>query len=301
MPDLTRAIVSAAALTLLTAAPARADEASLAESLFQQGISAMEKGDLARACEVLTESQRLDPGGGTLLNLALCHERAGRTTTAWARYLEALGVARRDKRDDRVAFAEEHIRALEPKLPRLSIALAERVDGVCVRVDDVELRAGASEVPIPVDPGEHVVRVAAPGRREHTARITVLAGESKRLAVPALTREPATAARIPPAALSPGPPAETPRAREGAQRTAGWVLTGVGGGGLIGTAVLGMLAIGAESTADAACPGAGACADQRGLDASNRATNLSTAATITGISGAALLAGGVILLLTAPR
>jgi hypothetical protein len=296
MPKLARALAGAAvALTLASSAPARADEASMAESLFQQGVAAMDKGDLPRACEMLAESQRLDPGGGTLLNLALCHERAGHTATAWARYLEALGVARRDKRDDRIAFAEEHIRALEPRLPRLVISLAERVDGVRVKVDGVELRADAWEVPSPIDPGEHVVRVEAPGRREHTTKVAASAGETKRIVIPALARD---VVRAPPEALAPTPP---PPPRGGTQRTAGWVLTGVGGAALVGTAVVGALAIGAESTADAACPGAGACTDQRGLDASNRATNLSTAATITGISGAVLLAGGVILLLTAPR
>lgn len=293
-----RAIALVTVALMLVGGPARADEASVAESLFQQGIAAMNKGDLERACGMLAESQRLDPGGGTLLNLALCHERAGRTATAWARYLEALGVARRDRRDDRVTFAEEHIRAIEPTLPRLTVGLAERPDGVRVKVDGVELRAGAWEVPSPVDPGERVVRVEAPGRRAHTATVTVLAGESKRLAIPALPPE---ASPVPAAALSAVPSPEAPRARGAAQRALGWTLAGVGAAGLVGTAVLGALAIGAESTADAACPGAGACTDQRGLDASNRASNLSTAATITGISGAALLAGGVLLLLTSPQ
>lgn len=287
-------------LLLLAASPARADESSLAESLFQQGVAAMQRGDLARACGLLAESQRLDPGGGTLLNLALCHERAGRIATAWARYHEALGTARRDARDDRVAFAEEHIRAIGPRLPRLAIAVAEPADGARVKLDGVELRAGAWEVPAPVDPGEHQVRVDAPGRRAHVAIVQVAEGESKRVDVPPLARDLAP----PPVAAASSATArasEAPRSRGGTQRAIGWTLTGLGGGALVGTAVLGVLAIGAESTADAACPGAGPCTDARGLDASERAANLSTAATVTGISGLVVLAGGIVLLLTAPR
>lgn len=285
-------LMTTVVLRVMGPAPARADTSSLAESLFQQGVAAMDRGDLAHACDMLAESQRLDPGGGTLLNLAVCHERAGRLATAWARYIEALGVARRDKREDRAVLAEEHIRLLEPRLPRLTLVLAERLPGQRVEVDGVELRAGAWELPSPVDPGAHAVRVQAAGRREHVFTVTVLEGESKRVVVPPLARDASFALREAPAA---------PPARDGTQRTFGWILTGVGGASLAGTAVLGALAIGAESTADAACPGTGACVDQRGLDASNRATNLSTAATITGLSGVVVLAGGLLLLITAPR
>ena len=106
-----------AALVMARAEDAYADDTPIAESLFQQGLGAMERGDYGRACGLLAESQRLDPGGGTLLNLALCHERAGKIATAWARYHDALGIARRDAREDRITFAAEHIKLLEPRLP----------------------------------------------------------------------------------------------------------------------------------------------------------------------------------------
>lgn len=268
-------------------ASARADgEASLAESLFQQGLAAMERGEIERACSFFEDSQRLDPGGGTLLNLALCQERAGRLATAWARYLEALAAARRDGRDDRVAFAEQRLHELEPNLPRMAISLREPAPGARVTLDGVDLPASAWAAPSPVDPGEHDLRVEAPGRRPHVSRVVIGVGETRTVVIPAL-------------APSWEPPPE-PRPSGATQRVLGWSLAGVGGAGVIVTGVLGALAIGAESTADAACPGTGPCNDPRGLDASERASSFATAATITGIAALALAAGGVVLLLTAP-
>lgn len=269
------------------AAPACADDTPIAESLFQQGLGAMERGDYAHACGLLAESQRLDPGGGTLLNLALCHERAGKIATAWARYHDALGIARRDGREDRITFAAEHIKLLEPRLPRLAITQTEALAGAHAKVDGVDLAASVWETPSPIDPGEHVLRVEAPGHAPWTTTVTVAEAETRRVTVP----------RLPRGALTDTPPPVPGRT----QRILGWSLSGVGGTAVIAGAVLGALAIGAESTADASCPGSGACSDPRGLDASTRARAFSTAATISAIGGAIVLAGGIVLLLTAPR
>src|SRR6478735_2027984 len=99
-----------------SAEPAAADRV-LAAALFRDGKALMDRGELAEACTKLAESQRLDPGGGTILNLALCHEKQQRLATAWAEFIEALGLAKRDGRAARVQFAQEHIEALEPRLP----------------------------------------------------------------------------------------------------------------------------------------------------------------------------------------
>ena len=55
----------------------------------------------AEACPLLEESYQLDPAGGTLLNLALCHEATNRTKTAYDEYRLVLEKARADKRADR--------------------------------------------------------------------------------------------------------------------------------------------------------------------------------------------------------
>src|SRR5262245_63276914 len=107
-----------AACILLFAPPIRAeapsDQGALARELFDQGRALLETKDYERACEKFAESQRLDPGGGTLLNLALCHELSGKTASAWTEFDQALRMARADGRSDREEFARTHIDALVP-------------------------------------------------------------------------------------------------------------------------------------------------------------------------------------------
>lgn len=90
------------ALTLLAAiaacawsAPVQAQtsNAALAESLFREGKRLSGERKFADACPKFAESYKLDPGLGTLLNLAICHESEGKPATAWAEFSETSSRA----------------------------------------------------------------------------------------------------------------------------------------------------------------------------------------------------------------
>jgi len=163
------------ALTLLAAmaaccwtvpAAAQGGNAALAESLFREGKRLSGERKFAEACPKFAESYKLDPGLGTLLNLALCHESEGKPATAWAEFSEASSRARREGDNDRAQLAEEHVRALEPKLAHVTIALAPgaAVQGLVVKFDSRELASAALGLPIAIDPGKHVLEASAPGK-----------------------------------------------------------------------------------------------------------------------------------------
>jgi hypothetical protein len=61
------------------------------------------EGRVSDACPKFEESHRLDPSGGTILNLALCHEKEGKLARSWSEFNEASAFARRDYRADREA------------------------------------------------------------------------------------------------------------------------------------------------------------------------------------------------------
>jgi len=167
------------ALTLLAAiaacswpAPAQAQtgNAALAESLFREGKRLSGERKFAEACPKFAESYKLDPGLGTLLNLAICHESEGKPATAWAEFSEASSRAKREGDSERAQLAEEHVRALEPKLAHVSIALAAgaAIPGLVIKFDGRELASAALGLPIAVDPGKHVLEASAPGKETST-------------------------------------------------------------------------------------------------------------------------------------
>jgi tetratricopeptide (TPR) repeat protein len=226
---------------------------SVAEALFQEGRALMAEGRLAEACVKLSESQRLDPGGGTLLNVALCHERIGRTATAWGEYREALALARRDGRSDRQEFALQRIAEIEPQLAFLTIHVpaAARTAGMTVKVGNVTLGEGSWGTALPVDPGPLQIVASAPHHREFRTELSIEPRARKRVEIAALEAipEPDSAAG---AALDGR--ADRTSAGPSSRRTWGLAL---GAAGVVSIAVgsyFGIRAIDKRSESDAFCP-----------------------------------------------
>ena len=138
-------------------------DAQIAQALFDEGRDLMDKHDYVRACPLLERSQKLDPGGGTLLNLGLCWEGAGKLARASAALTDALSLARRDNRHDREQIASSHLDAVAPRLPKLRLALHEYISTVVVYFDDAIEGPEVLGVLAPVDPGPHHIRVTAQG------------------------------------------------------------------------------------------------------------------------------------------
>jgi tetratricopeptide (TPR) repeat protein len=186
------------------AAEPSADDKALATALFREARTLMTEGHTPEACAKFEESHRLDPSGGTILNLALCHEKEGKLARAWSEFSEAIAFARRDYRADREAEAQDHATKLEPRLSRLTVVVPEpsRIEGLRVERDGHELAAPSWSLAIPVDGGEHVIRASAPGRLPWT-RTLELAGEAGTASV-----------EIPTLALAPPPPAPPPTSLE---------------------------------------------------------------------------------------
>ncbi len=161
-------------------------EQMLAQSLFEEGRQLMDRGKYAEACPKLAESQRLDPGGGTLLNLAICHEKEGRLGTAYLEMKSALAQAVKDGRKDREKIANEHIAPLGSRVPRLAVHVVREDPGLDVRVDGTVLRKPAWDLLTVVDPGQHVIDASAPGKAPFRQSITLAEGEQRTLQIPPL-------------------------------------------------------------------------------------------------------------------
>src|SRR4051794_29770981 len=126
MPRLVRVATLLTAIAAATAARAEPGEKPLAEALFQAGRDLLEQDRIPEACAKFAASMKVEPKTGTLFNLATCHEREGRTASAWAEFVEAEAIAERTSDGERVAFAKEHRASLEKKLSRVVIVMSSR-------------------------------------------------------------------------------------------------------------------------------------------------------------------------------
>jgi hypothetical protein len=193
-------ILGLTALGWATPAAAQDGNAAIAESLFRDGKRLSAEHKFAEACPKFAESYKLDPGLGTLLNLATCHEAEGKPASAWAEFSEASSRARREGDNDRAQLADEHVRALEPKLAHINIALTGSAPtGLVIKFDGRELSSAALGVQFPVDPGQHQIEAAAPGKESYSQTIDAPGpAGSATVTVPQLKDAPGTAASVAP-------------------------------------------------------------------------------------------------------
>jgi len=149
----------------------------------------MAAGRYAAACDKLEESQRLDPGTGTLWHLAGCYEKTGRLATAWAKYLLVAQETRRRSEFSKMRAALAAAKRLEPRLRRLSVdvPVKHRLPGLKILRNDERVGPGAWGTALPVDKGEHVVTATAPGRRPWKKQLRIGAKPLTRLRVPLLS------------------------------------------------------------------------------------------------------------------
>lgn len=289
-------------LTLAASAePSGADKA-VADALFRKGRELMEAGQVSAACGSFSESQRLDPQLGTLINLAICHERENKTASAFGEYSEAAGLAARTKQTDRERFARSQAEAIEKRLSRILLA-GPAEPGLTITLDGKALGASVIGAPLPLDPGEHVIFADAPGKRRWEHKLEVPVGPATvTVTIPLLEiMTPAPPVLAPPVLAPPviappviAPPADTVSGPD-PKRVAGAVLTGAGGVGLVIGAVFGGLAFSRESDANKACPST-TCPTQAGLDLHSSASRSATTSTVAFVAGGVVAATGVVLL-----
>lgn len=273
----------------------------------------MTAGALTEACPKFAESQKLDPGAGTLLNLAACYERNGQTASAWATYTDAAIAAERGNRADWATKARQKVAALQPKLSKLSILVPHTSEaaGLEVKRDGAIIGAGEWALPIPVDPGPHVVEASAPKKKKWTT--TVQVGTSKdQVAVSVPSLEDAEVSAVvpapipaltaaPPPNMTSGPPAEAERSNGSTQRTLGLA---VAGAGVVGVAIGGIFGLKAKSKNDDAkafCNGDESRCSAQGISAVDDAKSAATISTVAIIAGSAALIGGAVLFFTASK
>lgn len=292
------------------------DARASAAALFEAGRKLAGEGKFAEACPKLEDSQKLDPGMGTLFYLSECYEKIGRTMSAWVGFREVASQARLAGQGEREKVAVRRTATLEPQLMRLKIVArpdAPSSPSITVTRDGAAVSSSVFGTPVPLDPGAHLIRATASGKEAWESKITLKdPGQTVTVEIPALLDKKPGAAAPPVAEKAPlGPqstlvasnplsPAADTRTARSWQRPLGVTLTALGVGALGAGVVVGFLAKSKASGASPQhCDVNNRC-DSIGLDLRGSAVKEGNLATGVFVGGAVAAAGGLVLWLSAP-
>ena len=284
-----------------------------ARRLGKEALTLYEQGDYEAALDRFRRAHDLVGLTTTGLYTARTLEKLGRLVEASELYLD---TSRKDLPGDAPeqhvtakAEARKAYEALQPRIPQLTIEVVNVPEGTTseVTVDGVAVPPALLGVARPTDPGTHVVEASVAGTKR-SQRIELSEGARERVAldmarVAVAPMGPRPAPAVPAPVPEPPPPRDDlTAADEGStsvMATVGWVAVGIGGAGLVAGAIAGGVAIGQKSALDDNCPG-GECAPEfhGDVDTFQRTRLVST---IGLIAGGVLTAGGLVLVLTAPR
>jgi hypothetical protein len=213
---------------------------------------------------------------------------------------------------------EQRISEINGVLPAIVFevkdAAGNDVPNVKLTVDGAVAAGQLGARATPIDPGPHVFTFEAAGQPSVEKRLVVREGERDRhervvlgvpdVPVPAASAPPpasqTTVAVTPVAAtVTPAPESPSTGSPGGTQRAIGLTVGGVGVAGVVIGAVFGLVANSKWSTAKTEC-GPGCGADSAAQKDKSDASSAATVSTVGIVAGAALVAAGVAVFLTAP-
>lgn len=280
-----------------TAADAQTREAD-AERLFREGQKLLEERRYGEACPKFEQAYKKDGALGTLLNLAFCHKEQGAIWYAWLEFKEAESKATELNRPDRRDFAHARLAELEKGLPKVIVDNPRKVPLTDVLVEDRKVWEAERGAVFAAEAGARKFTFRAKGKKPATILVNVSRGErAQRVTVPEL--EVLTADDVPPPTVVTPPveppkrdavtPPPAPEASTSPQKTIGWVAIGVGSG----AAALGLVT--GAITMFGPCGHKACTPDQRSSSSTTAAIS-----TVSLIGAGALVATGLVLVLTAP-
>jgi hypothetical protein len=289
------------------AASSSVEQGARADVLFARGKADMAAGRLSTACASFAESLSLDPAEGTLLALAVCHEKEGELVLA---YGEARDVVSRSDREDRRKVGRATMARIEARIGRLHIVSTSASAGCLqtLRVDDRPVAGSDSTRDVPVSAGDHRVACDRSAGKPWTSTVSAPAGVVASVVLPAPEAAPPAVAAAPivpravptsPAAepAAPPPPPVTVTSRP---PILGWTLGGVGLAALGAGAFFGVRAMAGWEDVRAKCDPA-ACRDASALEDAAAARLDATVSNVAVVGGAVLLGAGLVLVLTHER
>jgi hypothetical protein len=266
--------------------PQKSATVAEAELLFKRAAAHMDAREYEAACPLLERSNALDPSSGTLLNLAECYEQRGLTASAYGTFEAAREISTRTGRTDRAEVAELRKRRLEPQLRRFIVVPPNAPSkSLVLQLDGKPLDRTRWNVPVPVDPGVHLIRASADALPDYATRLPAPeAGATTSVPIPLQA----------PVQLEQNKNPEIDGQRVGA------IACGIlGAAGVVTGTVFGLRAQSKHEQSDEYCSGS-RCRDSRGVTLMADARTAGTVSTVSFIVGGVGLGAAAVLWFARP-
>jgi len=215
-----------------------------AREQFGQALALQTGGDWAGALALLKEVAAVKPTPQVRFNIALCEERLGRLVAALGDYELAGSDAQAEKADQVRQEVDARLEALKARVPRVIVARGEGADAATISLDGVSLGDSVLNVPLPVDPGPHVVEATGAGYQPFKQSFRVAEQQNLTIQV-----------KLQPTPVIPELVAPVPQPHTAPQnmRTAGYIVGGAGIASLIASGAMFYLRHNAISDLDKQC------------------------------------------------
>lgn len=289
---------------LLATGPAAAESA---DALLKKGKRLLAQKKYADACEAFVEVDKLEPGVGVKLSAARCFADWGKLATAYDWYADAERLATRTD-DPRLGQIKELAAKLDVEVPRITINVPEGADReilATITLDGAPVLAGQLGAEQRVDPGPHLIEHVVGGETRRKVVPLERGGSSEvMLDIPEAGHEDRGAGTSTTTAEDEDGEAAAPPPRSPGRthRIAGLSLAA---GGVVAVGVAGALTLSARGryhdALDSHCMGSTSMCDPVGLERTSDARSTANLATVITIAGGAMVAGGAVLYLIAPR
>lgn len=313
-------ILVAACLSSPLSAFAQSDEQrAAARELATAGAEAFKAGKFDQALDNFTKAESLYHALPHLLFIARAHAKLGQYVKAREAYMkvikEVLPANAPQAARDAQTSASSEVSNIEPKIGRVTVTVAnkEQAKDLVVSVDGAPIAAVLIGVPVPVDPGDHVIEGVATGLR---GKANVRVDPGQRQDVPLRLEQDASA--LPPAAVgaaaapppqqaapppqpaaAAAPPPNQPSADQGKSggtnglRVASYVAFGVGAVGLVGGTIFMVQSVSKQKDADDLCTLPNGACDKKLEDKIDGLLSDAQSARTLGIVGLAVGVAGV--------
>jgi len=227
------------------------DDSAEARTRYKKGMDLYEEGAFDAALTELQRAYDLAPSYKILYNVALVYMQLNDFAGALRNFRKYLDDGGKKIDQKRRADVEKEIAKLQSRVA--NIELSVNVEGAEVTVDDLDVGETPLDAPLVVNAGKRKIGVSKSGYVPANKVVVVAGGDKKKLALelrpgnaPAATPGPApSSGGATPSKTTPTQSGPAPKGRK-----VPWLWWGVTGGLAAGTAVVGVVTLGAQKDLD---------------------------------------------------